>query len=217
MCYGYEYTHSQARLMFYELVLIKSPHCDDKRAAIDGGTWVFRSSLHFSNTDERPVDVAVKWARGKVAVESLQYEAGMYVDPALTSLQGTVVPKFYGFYFSTDEHVDIACLVLDQISSVGAVAAVRKLHPAGIIHDNLHEDSNFLVGCNGAVRVIDFSRAQKHQCKGVLESSQGKVDLSCKELLDVENRFGLVPTVNMLSRKVMGWSLMVALAMRNSS
>ncbi|KAH9950919.1 hypothetical protein B0H21DRAFT_720424 [Amylocystis lapponica] len=62
-----------------------------------------------------PIDVAVKWARGKKGVDKLRYEAATYQD-YLEPIQGTVVPRFYGFYTATVDRVEVACLVLEWIA-----------------------------------------------------------------------------------------------------
>ena len=60
-----------------------------------------------------PVDVAVKWVRGKRAIASLHREAEMYDGP-LYSLQGQVVPIFAGIFTATTrDGFDIGCLILE--------------------------------------------------------------------------------------------------------
>lgn len=59
-----------------------------------------------------PLQVAVKWVRGRQAVDRLCTEAGFYQNE-LRHLQGTVVPIFYGCYTARIEGVDVGCLVLE--------------------------------------------------------------------------------------------------------
>ena len=60
-----------------------------------------------------PVDVAVKWVRGKRAIMSLRREAEMYDGP-LIPLQGQVVPIFGGlFTVTTQDGCDIGCSILE--------------------------------------------------------------------------------------------------------
>ena len=60
-----------------------------------------------------PVDVAVKWVRGRHAIASLRKEAIMYNGP-LADLQGEVVPICGGFFTGTvKEGYHIGCLILE--------------------------------------------------------------------------------------------------------
>ena len=59
-----------------------------------------------------PMQVAVKWVRGRPAVERLCVEAGFY-QRELRHLQGIVVPVFYGCYTANVEGVDVGCLILE--------------------------------------------------------------------------------------------------------
>lgn len=63
-----------------------------------------------------PTDVvAVKVARGKEEVEEMEREVGFY-ESQLKSLQGTVVPKCYGFYTAKVQGTPIGCLLLEYCS-----------------------------------------------------------------------------------------------------
>lgn len=76
---------------------------------------VYNSPLR--GTPISPMQVAVKWVRGRQAVERLCREAGFYQNE-LRHLQGTVVPIFHGCYTANIEGVDVGCLILEWCGGI---------------------------------------------------------------------------------------------------
>ena len=61
---------------------------------------------------EPPLGVAIKWGRGNPNLQTLAHEFHLY-DGDLKPLQGTVVPRCFGFYVGHIEDQEIGCLVLE--------------------------------------------------------------------------------------------------------
>ncbi|KAI0347646.1 hypothetical protein BDW22DRAFT_1349679 [Trametopsis cervina] len=148
----------------------------------------------------RPVNAAVKWARGRNAVDKLCYEAGIY-QRELFDLQGKVVPMTYGCYTAFVEGVDVGCLVLewcggtvnyskDELTRRRILAACR-VHAAGILHGRL-QDRHFVMSMDHTVRIVDFSEARSHKCRGAIPlldtEEPGDIPAGCEELEDLEAR-----------------------------
>jgi serine/threonine protein kinase len=141
---------------------------------------------------------------GKVAVDTqsqarLHHEAKIYA--ALTALQGTVIPTFYGLYvgrglqvllmrdagkslssFSTLSraqqyviHILREPFHLRYVPRLDLWVAILSLHQAGVSHLDLRPD-NVVLSQTGVVQVLDFSHAALHGCPGVSE---------CPELQDM--------------------------------
>lgn len=67
---------------------------------------------------EAPSEVVIiKLARGEAAFEKLAREADIYTNE-LRHLQGTVVPKFYGFYKGKVDGIDLGCMILEYCSGL---------------------------------------------------------------------------------------------------
>ncbi|KAJ7026115.1 hypothetical protein C8F04DRAFT_966886 [Mycena alexandri] len=122
-----------------------------------------------------PTDVvAIKVAHGKEALEEMEREAGFY-EHQLKSLQGTVVPKLYGFYTTRVNGTPLGCLLLEYCSGppVGreriaemnrkALHAAYALHDAGVLHGDLLSAHHF-VPMGRDIRIVDFGVAVTHQC-----------------------------------------------------
>lgn len=88
---------------------VNSPH---------GRRRVYRASLEalggnsVDNDIVYPKDVAVKWARDQDTVNELRYEAELYTTN-LRPLQGTVVPRFYGFFSAKVDGSEVGCIILE--------------------------------------------------------------------------------------------------------
>ncbi len=54
---------------------------------------------------------------------------------------------------------------------------VKKLHEAGVCHNDLHKEQNILVGADGYPHLIDFQLASLHRRKGRLFRSRSRDDL----------------------------------------
>ncbi|KZT74965.1 hypothetical protein DAEQUDRAFT_15006 [Daedalea quercina L-15889] len=59
-----------------------------------------------------PMDVALRWATGMQCIDRLLKEAHFY-ENQLKGLQGSAVPKFYGFYVGRTDDIDIGCLLVE--------------------------------------------------------------------------------------------------------
>lgn len=71
--------------------------------------------------------LAVKWARGAAAVGRLKCEAEFY-QKELRSLQGTVVPLFFGLFCAKMDGVECACLLLEWCGQVIDVSLRKSEH-----------------------------------------------------------------------------------------
>ncbi|KAK7058519.1 hypothetical protein VNI00_002153 [Paramarasmius palmivorus] len=153
---------------------------------------------------KEPSAVALKLASGHMEVQRLKVEADIY-QKELVSLQGTLVPKFYGIYTSEYDGVKRAVMILEHCGD-GKVSefidfnefnrllmlAACKLHRAGVVHGSLDEPRHILeVG--KTIRIIDFADVGRyHQCVGAVPrlESNHRVPMGCVQLEDLENRYG---------------------------
>ncbi|KAJ7083649.1 hypothetical protein B0H15DRAFT_1024064 [Mycena belliarum] len=120
---------------------------------------------------KEPSDVvALKISRGKEEVEDMAREAGFY-EQQLKGLQGTVVPKCYGFYTTTVQGTPLGCLLLEYCSGPPeripdlngkALRAAYSLHAAGVLHGDLLDGHHF-VTMGRDLRIVNFSVAVAHQ------------------------------------------------------
>ena len=60
-------------------------------------------------------EVALKWVVGAERMAGVKREASLY-DNELRPLQGTVVPRFYGFFKGIIGDVEVGCIVLEWCS-----------------------------------------------------------------------------------------------------
>ncbi|RPD65000.1 hypothetical protein L226DRAFT_607270 [Lentinus tigrinus ALCF2SS1-7] len=141
----------------------------------------------FATPPQAELQVAVKWVRGMRAIESLRREARMY-DSVLWPLQGSAVPNFYGLFVGMENDVEVGCLLLEWCPGNDPVAAgkptadvlrmraqaVQDLHKVGVHHGQLYErpdalcvsdGRHFLRAQDGTIRIVDFQRANMHQCR----------------------------------------------------
>ncbi|KAJ7248216.1 hypothetical protein B0H12DRAFT_1020110 [Mycena haematopus] len=128
--------------------------------------------------------VALKLAHGKEEVEEMEREAGFY-ENQLKDLQGTVVPKCYGFYTTKVRGTPLGCLLLEYCSGPPvdrnrvqevkwkSMQAAYALHKAGVLHGDLDDGHHFIpMGLD--VRIVDFTVAVAHHCvSGLSRRAEG--------------------------------------------
>ncbi|KAI0778612.1 hypothetical protein BD413DRAFT_465010 [Trametes elegans] len=152
-----------------------------------------------------PVDVALKWAVGQELIARLENEAKIY-ENHLGTLQGTVVPRYYGFFTGVVRNITVACMVLEfcqgllvddvcELNRRRMLAAI-ELHKAGVFHSRLLDTRHFIPMRDGSLRIVDFSEAKVHDCPGALplcfhRTGDPRPAESCGELDVVESRFGV--------------------------
>ncbi|KAJ6535938.1 hypothetical protein DFH09DRAFT_1402171 [Mycena vulgaris] len=148
-----------------------------------------------------PTDVvALKIARGKEAVDDMEREAGFY-EQQLKGLQGTVVPKCYGFYATKVNGTSLGCLLLEYCSGPPeripdlnrkVLRASYALHAAGVLHGDLLDGHHF-IPMGRDLRIIDFSVAVPHQCvSGLARRAEGHGHhhlCACQELAVLESTY----------------------------
>ncbi|TDL16553.1 hypothetical protein BD410DRAFT_901952 [Rickenella mellea] len=166
---------------------------------------VYRGKLHHG--EDTVTDAAVKFDLYNSCREDLVRESALYEEHAKT-LQGTVVPTFYGIYHGIVDERPITCLVLEDCGdpietwlhdasvefSFKVAQHLMKLHSVGLQHNNISETN--IVVKNGEPRLIDFSNATPHICGRKMEIVCGaprpKVNaFACKELHNFASRQGI--------------------------
>ncbi|KAI0076807.1 hypothetical protein K474DRAFT_1597267 [Panus rudis PR-1116 ss-1] len=150
-----------------------------------------------------PVQVAIKWARGRESIRTLEQEYEVY-EETLKPLQGSVVPICYGLFAGRVEGEYVACLVLEWCGGVRKVDDIElirqkmvgavKLHKAGIQHNGLFKPQHYLFTTStNQLRIIDFSQATSHVCPGsmprIRNLSNGLPPDGCGELDALEALF----------------------------
>ncbi|KAF8058189.1 hypothetical protein FPV67DRAFT_1676445 [Lyophyllum atratum] len=138
-----------------------------------------RSTIYAATLDHDRSRVVLKLGLDLQSVEDLTQEANHYVI-ALKDLQGTVVPRFYGFYegrCANHSRRRVGCLVLEYCGEplVGKfkdlplderlkiLNVLARLHAHGLHHGAFAERK--VVTQNGEYRLIDFTyMAKKHEC-----------------------------------------------------
>lgn len=159
--------------------------------------------------------IIVKAAFGLDEMILLNREAEFYSNE-LRHLQGTVVPKCFGFFRGKVDGVDLGCLLLEYCSGRAPVwnmlefnrcimLSVCKIHQAGIIHGDLLDGHHFVKMGDG-IRVIDFSSAVRHRCRnGIPRLIGGRgndAEGQCAELVNMEKTFGFRSDVTDCGRRV---------------
>ncbi|KII89954.1 hypothetical protein PLICRDRAFT_53082 [Plicaturopsis crispa FD-325 SS-3] len=149
-------------------------------------------------------DIIVKIATGKEGIKDLEREAGFY-ESDLRPLQGSVVPRCYGFFKGKVSGEYQACLLLEfcrfvehqpsfkrtlvETNRLKMVAAAR-LHQVGIIHNDLIDGRHFVIANRGP-QIIDFTYAERHACRGAVPLLLcDNVPRGCWELVNMERYFG---------------------------
>ncbi|KAK7052415.1 hypothetical protein R3P38DRAFT_3595205 [Favolaschia claudopus] len=153
-----------------------------------------------------PGDVcAVKIAFGEEAIEEMRREAGFY-QHELGSLQGTVVPNFFGFWTGQAQGQPMSCIMLEYCAGPTphyslrqqlewkATQAVYALHRAGVLHGDLVDGNrHHFIPMGHDVRIVDFSVAVPHRCvRGLSQRAAGHgLDqiCGCPEVASVERLF----------------------------
>ncbi|KAI0931276.1 hypothetical protein AcW2_000199 [Taiwanofungus camphoratus] len=154
--------------------------------------------------NSEPVEVALKWVTGLQRIGLLRWEAGVY-ENQLKTLQGTTVPKFYGFFTAKIEGVHVGCLVLEWCggrthpnlyeANRQRMLAACSIHEKGILHGSLQDGHHFVPGSkDNVLRIVDFARAGVHACAGgtplLINLSGEEQPRGCSELADLEETFG---------------------------
>jgi len=148
----------------------------------------------------------IKYVTVRRELAELKKEAAMYNGP-LKSLQGEVVPRFYGLFVGTSSKSYIAFLAFDNCGkaldrsfnrvemrfAIKIYEAFRRIHDAGIFHGDA-EPRNVLRTSDDNAIVIDFETAGKHRCRRALEVIEDAeeptiVEFGCKAV-GSGNRFG---------------------------
>ncbi|KAF9480303.1 hypothetical protein BDN70DRAFT_979759 [Pholiota conissans] len=135
---------------------------------------------------QRTMPVVFKFAAGR-GYTLLQHEFGFYTR--LASLQGTVIPKCYGFFEAKLGEKMAGCLVLEQCveTSPGSLRnsdgsridkneqkaeymrkfmqGLCKIHEAGVVLNHDRDETHSIYQGRDP-RIIDFSRASMHVCPG---------------------------------------------------
>ncbi|TFY67328.1 hypothetical protein EVJ58_g1700 [Rhodofomes roseus] len=137
---------------------------------------LYSTSAVDQNADEKPIDVALKWATGMRYVDLLLKEARFYEDQ-LKSLQGIAVPEFYGFYVGRVNDIDIGCLLIEWCDGEPhldlwernrqKLLAAARIHRVRVCHGRLSDDEHFVVSSkDNTMRIVNFSHASLHHCPG---------------------------------------------------
>ncbi|KAJ3501448.1 hypothetical protein NLJ89_g9338 [Agrocybe chaxingu] len=154
----------------------------------------------------------LKWAqtddRDTTSIEMLRNEASIYMRELL-SLQGTVVPRCYGYYEGTtsDGRTRFAGLLLEELPRKPQenwtraaeyhrhlMIAFCKIHKAGIQHHGVMDPRHFITDGGSAPKIVSFSLATRHNCAGCPPAdSAGNIPQGaavCLELQLLEMHYG---------------------------
>ncbi|KAJ7757513.1 hypothetical protein B0H16DRAFT_1370844, partial [Mycena metata] len=167
---------------------------------------------------EPSTQVVLKMARDAGEVAALELEARFYANE-LKTLQGTFVPFFYGIYHGVVYGVPVACMLLEYCTEgkyrsspeeknrrvMVAACALHQgkfafewqdlrtltcLRSAGVMHCDLDNGRQFVLSGRN-VKIVDFSVAVPHRCSGATPTLHGTAPTGCKELLMLEERYGI--------------------------
>ncbi|KAL6301408.1 kinase-like domain-containing protein [Sparassis latifolia] len=139
----------------------------------NGHSQVYIASL--TCVGHRSEDVVCKVAFGKRKIARLRHEAEIYLH--LRNLQCDAIPACYGLFEGELEDGPSACLVteycgntletsfdcIDTQLRIDIIEALAKIHAAGVQHGDIRE-YNVVLYQNRQPTIIDFDRAEKHQC-----------------------------------------------------
>ncbi|KAJ7792379.1 hypothetical protein B0H14DRAFT_3563568 [Mycena olivaceomarginata] len=138
------------------------------------GVYMFR----IGNRYTEPSDViALKTVRGKESARGNGSAKHLFTRISSKDLQGTVVPKCYGFYTAKvgrNTHrlppARVLLLAHRWTSFAGrksgaykSMQAAYALHRAGVLHGDLVDGRHF-VSMGHDIRIIDFAVAVPHKC-----------------------------------------------------
>ncbi|KAF8075349.1 hypothetical protein FPV67DRAFT_1728604 [Lyophyllum atratum] len=136
------------------------------------------STVYAASLEHHQSPVVLKLALGLQALEDLTQEANHYAK--LTAVQGTIIPRFYGFYegrCASHSRRRVGCLVLEYCGEpvvgkfkdlplnerVKILNVLARLHTHGMDHGDFAERN--VVTQNGEYRLIDFTYLdKKHEC-----------------------------------------------------
>ncbi|PIL31548.1 hypothetical protein GSI_06250 [Ganoderma sinense ZZ0214-1] len=150
-------------------------------------------------------EVALRWVVGEAQLDGIANEVRLY-EQELVPLQGTVVPKFFGFFKGFVGKNKVGCIVTEWCRGVQIgeehelnrqrMLSAIELHKAGIYHGRLLDKTHWVSAGDGTLRIVGFSSAHIHDCEGmtVLSKDTGgdpRPDAVCKELAVLESRFGV--------------------------
>ncbi|KAF8960355.1 hypothetical protein BDZ97DRAFT_1665993 [Flammula alnicola] len=168
-------------------------------------------TAHLGPEETDPFTVICKLGRGSHNIKSLEKEHHFYMQD-LAHLQGTVIPRCYGFYKAMVDDVPIGCLLLEYCTGKEVnkknddeynrlvMLAICKIHQVNIEHGNLiHYDSGrHIVMSGSSPRIVDFSQAKRHDCLNCApHKSTGRVpdglptSAWCSELSGMEREYGM--------------------------
>ncbi|KAF8075350.1 hypothetical protein FPV67DRAFT_1728608 [Lyophyllum atratum] len=137
------------------------------------------STIYAATLEHDQSPVVLKLAQGSQSFEDLKKEADHYAS-ALKDVQGTAVPRFYGFYewrCVTHSRRRLGCLVLEYCGEpvvgkfkdlpmnerLDILDVLADLHAHGMHHSDFSELN--VVTQNGEYRLIDFTYLEKkHKC-----------------------------------------------------
>ncbi|CAA7268029.1 unnamed protein product [Cyclocybe aegerita] len=181
------------------------------KAVVSGHIQGSVVSLRFTEP-VTPLKAVLKWAQTNngdmTSIEMLRNEASIYKQELLP-LQGTIVPRCYGYYEGTtnDSRVRFAGLLLEELPCKPKENCTRsaeyhrrlmiafcKIHEAGIQHHGVMDSRHFITDGGSAPKIVSFSLATRHNCAGCPPAdSAGNIPQGtavCLELQLLEVHYG---------------------------
>ncbi|KAL4246979.1 hypothetical protein ABKN59_008507 [Abortiporus biennis] len=154
--------------------------------------------------ENSPLSVVLKWAKHAKDIRDLHHEYNMY-ENCLKALQGSIVPLCYGIYQGVFNGTEIHCLVLEALSeqrprdplelNYQRMLIATKLHAVAICNPALLEDHHYVAGSDEKLRIVDFSSAYIHVCRGahpmLYNRMNGQPPRGCMELEQLEAIYGI--------------------------
>ncbi|KAL4258165.1 Protein kinase domain-containing protein [Pleurotus pulmonarius] len=199
----------------YSLYSAETHQCAQRTLTIDGAPYcqsnaVYNATLTDVSSPRETRTVIAKLAFGVSQYQGIMREASFYKQE-LVPLQGTVVPKFYGFYEGEACGGIIGCLLLERYTAMPksqnvietcrqTLLGICKLHQLGVYHGSLGTSTRDILSTISGPRIVDFSKAFRHQCVGCtpqLINGRGGVATDmcgCLELSEAEKIYGCTET-----------------------
>ncbi|KAF8057388.1 hypothetical protein FPV67DRAFT_1430053 [Lyophyllum atratum] len=176
-------------------------YCVDKVTEIYEGdhTTVYRASLlghqpAGSHDIVLKTDVNARYPRSSMfSQEALRYEKD------LQRMQGTYIPRFYGFFQATIYNKLVSVLLLedcgenvnvrDESLSIQIYHLFTELHGRGFAHLDV-DGHNIVKDQDGRFVLIDLAHSRPHKCEARLQVLIGdfappKLEFGCRELYDL--------------------------------
>ncbi|PPQ64297.1 hypothetical protein CVT26_002180 [Gymnopilus dilepis] len=162
----------------------------------------------FDDTDAR--EVIVKLSSKLEDIRELEHEHEIY-SMDLLQLQGKAIPRCLGLFkgCTVPSTVELmACLILEKCIPAPENTISRhdtefyrqfmlnlcQIHAAGVLHNGL-EKSKHIVMQSFSPRIIDFSKASRHECPGSFPAdiygSVQRTGTTCPELVALEVLYGM--------------------------